>query len=1680
MDIFGGAPRVLGYPRPVVVQCGINATLKCQIGGDPRPDVVWERKNVQILSEGRYQISEDGKAYLLTICAVTLQDAGVHNGTKPSGNLEDGEWGGQLNDDAAHFLIKPISLRVDRGEDAAFSCKLWGTPLPKVVWEKDGKKLNDIFESAHYSVSIQDGNWFQLKIFRTRLPDKGVYTCRAANCHGQALAGAVLLVEAVPEYAEEPSENAPKVKKFAVSEGKHAKFRCFVTGKPKPEIIWKKDGVPLDAGRRHYIFEDREGYYTLKVLYSKVQDSGLYVCAASNALGNTLSAVQLSVKGPAVRFKQSLTDVEVSERGTAVLECDVPDEVMSAAWYLEDKRLAASSKYGMEQKGTRRRLTIRDVGADDDGVYLCEMPDGGKSIAELTVKGTIVRKLPRKLEVLEGENAAFCVEVEADDLEVHWFKDSLKLRETHQTILKSFNQTHVLVFINVAHQDTGVVTFVTGRSKTSCRLKVKAARHSPPICPVGVQMDVEYPNGVLLSWVPVSPSTTATTRSIFVVERQEAGSQEWSKCFTSETATQAEVTGDSVPVEGNYRFRVCCINKYGRSGHVEFPNVVHLVPGPKIRQRLQGCEVAEGEEARFSLELSASLPGTWFLNSTQLQQGGRYAVQQAQGQHSLVIGETRMADNAAEVTFIANGIRDLAVLKVQTAEVKFSPQSERDREKTVASGDAIVLYCEVSHAFAHVSWFKDGAELQANDGLTVQSERNMRRIVVQSAEASDSGVYTCKAAGDVVQFNVQVAGKRVFYVHEHLHRSSMELDPVVLHCQVSSADAAVVWYVLLKDGREIQPSDNFTLQAEGGLRRLIIRSAEVADAGAYTCHCGDRSVEFDVNPPVMIVEPRDDVVMDCHTRDEVLLQCELSRSTGTVHWYKDGALVEEDSNVRLASEGPYRRLSVLHAAPGDSGEYVCDTDGDSVFFQLTVAEAPVRIVSPEASEVELTLRPAERLELSCQLSRLNAPVRWYRDGLEVEEGPGLLLEADGARRSLVVPAVSGGDGGEYVCDTQDDCVAFLVTVAGETKLKARELRFTVSDDMELECELSRADAVTSWYKDGRRVEDDERFCQEEEGAFRSLVILCAELADGGEYVLDVVDDTVTFLVTVEEPRVSIVGNSDVADYQEMVSGEDLILACEVSRANAPVQWYCNERRLTGDDHTIIQTSGTLRKIIVSNVQAADSGKYVCDAVDDKMVSIPLIIKIKFLTPLRDTVAHADGMITLRCEVCRPKADVQWLRNGVEVVPGRRFSVRADGVERSLTIHRLTAEDAGEYVCDRSSLKVQEAQVMFTRRMEAVMGEEFGEAVLETEVSLDTGEVQWMRQGVVIQPGPRHALAQDGCTRRLTVRNLSLADRGTYRCETLHDRTQVKLNVEPRKISMHKALGDQETFERETASFEVELSHADVEGVWQKDGIRVKPNNQWRVSSNGLVHGLTLSNLTLEDSGTIMFSGEGVRTSARLTVKELPVSIVKPLRDRTALEKHRVILECIVSTPRATAAWYCGGVALEPSERLELLADGCSHRLVIKQVALGDEGHYRVEPRTNEVRVTLVMVRELEDVEVRAPDAACFRCEVSVAIDKPPAWTLNGEVLQSGPLVRVESQGTVHKLTLKQTDEDMSGAVRFTTGKARSSATLKVCPEYGGVVVCWLLWLGRDAHRMTFKLVIIQEKHVKRHRFEGLD
>lgn len=107
------------------------------------------------------------------------------------------------------------------------------------------------------------------------------------------------------------------------------------------------------------------------------------------------------------------------------------------------------------------------------------------------------------------------------------------------------------------------------------------------------------------------------------------------------------------------------------------------------------------------------------------------------------------------------------------------------------------------------------------------------------------------------------------------------------------------------------------------------------------------------------------------------------------------------------------------------------------------------------------------------------------------------------------------------------------------------------------------------------------------------------------------------------------------------------------------------------------------------------------------------------------------------------------------------------------------------VCHINSLNsFLEQQVLFIKKMIPTVAEEYSEATLEVEVSLDSEEVQWMRQGVLIHPGPKYTLKHRGIKHSLTIHKLAMSDRGTYSCETLHDRTQAQLTVEREYARVH--------------------------------------------------------------------------------------------------------------------------------------------------------------------------------------------------------------------------------------------------------------------------------------------------------
>lgn len=156
----------------------------------------------------------------------------------------------------------------------------------------------------------------------------------------------------------------------------------------------------------------------------------------------------------------------------------------------------------------------------------------------------------------------------------------------------------------------------------------------------------------------------------------------------------------------------------------------------------------------------------------------------------------------------------------------------------------------------------------------------------------------------------------------------------------------------------------------------------------------------------------------------------------------------------------------------------------------------------------------------------------------------------------------------------------------------------------------------------------------------------------------------------------------------------------------------------------------------------------------------------------------------------------------------------------------------------------------------------------------------------------------------------------------------------KKVQVIKGLTETKASETETITLEVELSQADVEGSWTRDGAKMKAGPNCRITALGKKHALTLSNLKREDAGTLAFQADGVHTSGRLIVTgkpcllfffyfrhkesslrppvflffclnptEPPAMISMPVMDISVPEKEKATFECEVSRTNADVQWF---------------------------------------------------------------------------------------------------------------------------------------------------------------------------------
>nr|XP_032831251.1 obscurin-like protein 1 [Petromyzon marinus] len=602
--------------------------------------------------------------------------------------------------------------------------------------KRHGSSGGGVYDSGVYHSGVYNSGVYNSGVYHSGVYHSGVYNSGVdshssngddggGSCRPSALMTTTTTAATQQQQQHRYQSHSETPGVFTVTEGKHARLSCRVTGKPKPDIVWMKSGVPLRRSRRYMMYEDEDGgggqggggggggsggggggLFVLRVLFCRQEDNGFYTCSASNAIGQTFSAVQLVVNEPQLLFKSRLRDVEVPERGVATLECEVPSAGLSARWFLEDTPLAPDHKYGIEADGTKRRLVIRDVTADDDAVYVCETRGGSRTVAELSVRGRIVQKLPRLVEVRQGEALTLAVEVDDALLEGEWLRDGVAVAAAAAAALTTAasGRTRTLEIARVALGDDCDVTFKAGESRTTCKVRVKVPAPRWPPSDFRVRT-VSY-STVSLEW-RAPPTDGGVDAARYAVEMRARGDRAPAWVDVSGPGARTELTVGGLQTGAEFEFRVAAVGAQGGRGpFAELRGPVLVKGDVEVLSPLSDVHASRDDDAAFTIQLSRPMPGQWLRDGVQISSAGaaagtagtaagtaaaaiddgRHIVGHLGATHTLVVRRVGWRDDGAAIVFLAGALRADAALYVTEGAGLFS------RLLSVSFAFAIVAY----------------------------------------------------------------------------------------------------------------------------------------------------------------------------------------------------------------------------------------------------------------------------------------------------------------------------------------------------------------------------------------------------------------------------------------------------------------------------------------------------------------------------------------------------------------------------------------------------------------------------------------------------------------------------------------------------------------------------------------------------------------------------------------------------------------------------------------------------------------------------------------------------------------------------------------------------------------------------------------------------------------------------
>ncbi|XP_008556916.1 obscurin isoform X5 [Microplitis demolitor] len=775
----------------------------------------------------------------------------------------------------------------------------------------------------------------------------------------------------------------------------------------------------------------------------------------------------------------------------------------------------------------------------------------------------------------------------------------------------------------------------------------------------------------------------------------------------------------------------------------------------------------------------------------------------------------------------------LAVTAAETVKPKFvktiegisaEPIHAKQAIIHVIAGESATFECtlESSSESCRMHWLKDNKPLDDKiaDRVKITSTDKLFKLEITNVSASDSGIYTARAANG--EGNATCTAQLVVEsLTAEERKAKAEAKAPVFLVRLKDTELLENTYLrfmikvkgdptpdvkFYKDGKLIDATNNRVkiqtdedkYKSDKGFYELVIPDVQKQDAGIYSCTATNKFGEATCEATVSVTDEK--------TLFAGLPEGVFEAGTETqFRWLRDGKPFNPEDRFKVLFEDNEDTLALVfqHVKPEDAGLYTCvaqtSTGNISCSAELTVQGNVKQLMKDpckpalgsESRQSEVSAGGSAMLDL--QVRGFPKPdIKWSKDGKEIVAGGRIkYLWEDEESVSLVIKNVTVEDAGTYTIRAknelgEDETYIELIVKSAPKFIKKQTDTFAYIETegkMTVQIQASPAPEV-KWYKDGQILEASDRLSMTRDGDHYSLIIKECRLDDIGSYSviakneINQTSEFWNFDVRCPPKIKKKLGEPKVID-----EGDTLTLLIEVENTPEPtVVWLKDEIVIKEDQRIQIINEGPRRGLKITGTVDIDAATYkaevsnkdgtTIDQVDVEVRSAP-----RFKKEMTDVIAReGDAEVKISIEVAGyPRPSLQWFINDMEITEDKtEFSKSQEGDVHTLKITDVKTEHAGRYTCRlKNQYGKKESKANLTvycrpKLLKKLADQKLNEgATLKLQVQVagtPTPDVKWFKDGKEVSADARIIITRDSKRQEnydLTVNLLKGSDGGTY-------------------------------------------------------------------------------------------------------------------------------------------------------------------------------------------------------------------------------------------------------------------------------------------------------------------------------